>query len=197
MIGAIYSDKQKLQDAERLLGFTVKQDIGELVATLPGPDVITTPRILGFYTSYLMTGEYDASHSTPTLPSSEGVLKTGVRDAAQYITDSLEMIPHPLTYEQALRLAKHPDSIQSIAVLAMRPEDGEEGLAFLLDHPNVAIRLTEDYSAIHTGLGIEARSGGCPAAGNSTSLEIKPTRLFRHFAEWSEELALRTLHYRS
>lgn len=143
-----------------------------------------------------MTKAYDETHSMPALPSSEAVLKTGVRDAAQYITDSLEMIPHDLTYEQALRLAKHPDSIQSIAVLAMRPEDGEEGLAFLLEHPNVAIRLSDDYSAIHTSTAIGPRSGGCPAAGNSNTLEVKPSRLFRRFAEWSEELALQTLHYR-
>ncbi len=190
----------KMHDADKLIGVAVSRDVKEVVNALPleyisssAPD--DKPRILGYYTSQLISQDYETRYATAPLPSSDYVVRTGARDAARIITSYLNMVPHSLSFEQALKIAQNPETLHTIALAAMRPSEGDNGLSSLIAGHSPSIIPTPDYTAITAVPSLLPRADGCPEAGDQNTLEVKPTPLFVRFSEWAGELALRSLHY--
>lgn len=202
MVYAVPTTGQKLRDAEKFVGLTVSHAPQDVAKELPVERIKATPpnnwsSQLGFYTSLLIAQSYVERYGTDPLAGSDFVLRTGVRDAADTIGKKLEKVPHALSLDQALTIARDPRTIDTIALEAMRPSEGENGLRAIWETRSELIHLTDDYSAIIADPDLLPQPGGCPAAGDAETLTVNPTPLFRHFAQWSGELALRALHYHS
>jgi hypothetical protein len=184
---------ERLQGSNELVGFAVNRiPINDLI---DGARKSYNPSALGEYTAKIVIDQYKREIG-PTLGSRNSVLSYGARDAAYFIEGSLEKIPHNLTFEQALNLFRHPTSVETLALMAMHANDGENSIHQLIGEPGHSYMPRLDNKAIIPAIHVTPGEKGCPVAGDYEKGTVMPTPLFRKFAVWSGELALRTFHYR-
>lgn len=183
--------RTKLQESNRLIGFAVGVDINEL---LDDARKERDSSGLGDYVAYTVIKKYEREVG-PAPVKRSAVLSYGVRDTSLFIGSALRRIPHELSFEQALSILHHPTTVETLALMAMRPADGIDNFDALVSDAGGSYDTLPDHSAIIPIGHIQPSYNGCPAAGDYETRAVKPTPLFRKFTAWSGELALRTFHY--
>ncbi len=189
---AIKLRNRKVMNA--LAGFAVRIDPIDLspftYGSLNGMDV-------GYRASNRVLELYNGSIDDPLSDDDAAyfLLKNGIAEVSSIVHKSLGRIPHPLSFEQALSVVRHPDTEEEVALLASRPAKGVDGLEALIEDVGDSYLLSPDHTSIMTGPSVFAKKNGCPAAGDPSTGEVNPTPLFRKFVVWSGELSLRALQY--
>jgi hypothetical protein len=182
-----------LEGSSRLVGFAVNRvSIDDLIE---GARRKHNRSSLGDYAAHEVMERY-GQEIGPAPGSQDSVFSSGVRDAAYYIEGTLTKIPHELSFEQALRIFEQQTTIETLALMAMHANRGDNNIHKLLSEPGLAYMPNLDYSAVVPGVHVTPGPKGCPVAGNYETMTVDPSLLFRKLAMWSGELALRTFHYR-
>jgi hypothetical protein len=181
-----------LRESNQLIGFAVNR--------VPVSDLIEGARKerngsgLGDYAFYAVLRRYSKEIGPP--PASRNIVfSSGVRNAADYIKGALGKIPHELSFDEALSIFRQPTTIETLALMAMHGNHDKDNIDKLLSEPGHAYMPNLDYTAIIPSAHVTPGPDGCPAAGDYETMTVKPSPLFRKFAVWSGELALRAFHY--
>ncbi len=189
----------KLAESSKLMAFAVKRvPVAELVS---GARKQNNRSLLGYFAFNAVVDRYEDEFGSPAPARNNAIFADGVRDAAYFIEGALERIPHPLSFDQALNIFKQPTTIETLALMAMHGYKKDDELRnrtsihTLLAQPGNAYMPNDDYTAIIPGAHVKPEPDGCPAAGDYETMTVNPLPVFRQFAVWSGELALRTFHY--
>ncbi len=118
---------------------------------------------------------------------------TGVRDTYKILTNEFATTNPPLTFEQAMGIAQHSQTAQTIAALALRSATELEPLTTL--YPGRSIyRLDASQRYIEPGNQLQIPStpiSSCPFAGREGI--VTPDPLFVRFVAWAGAISVQ--HY--
>lgn len=125
-------------------------------------------------------------------------LTAGIRDIKQIMTTLLDT-HHDSDDEKILRIMSHPNTIDTIALLALRNEDALED--YMDTHlPHTGSTSTDDAYTITDPL-LKIEGAGCPAAGFPTSSSqegtVAPLRIFKEFVPWAARVVLASYDWKA
>ena len=133
----------------------------------------------------------DTITSTEDVELSSSLLAQDVVVTADILLHTIKLSEEDISYEQAVRIATHEETVRIITALALQNANDAKEMAYgARYHSSSVFKLSPDQESIiiRPGMQIpESNSKGCPAAQPIREGLAPP--LFRNFVKWSGTIA--------
>ena len=181
------TSSETYQDTKRLIGFatSISPEDTYAAANYPLPS-----RLPGAVTSSVVK-QAKNRRAINTSDEIANFLQFAIRDTQNALDP---WIRHQTSHESALAFIDHPETIRSLAVLALRDEDTLTSLLRVLERDMA--KRSPYTNAPHVVLPPDIAPSiynGCPAAAHTSEHDINP--LFGRTVQWAGRLALESISH--